>query len=71
VHFGSSVLFAFVSIARMNDLLLLLDGIIALILAAQQNDQLQAYPSVMLSFVVSIAIVTLVVSMIRRPSASS
>jgi cation:H+ antiporter len=58
VHFGSSVLFAFV-------------GIIALILAAQQNDQLQAYPLVMLSFVVSIAIVTLVVSMIRRPSASS
>jgi cation:H+ antiporter len=55
----------------MNDLLLLLDGIIALILAAQQNDQLQAYPLVMLSFVVSIAIVTLVVSMIRRPSASS
>jgi cation:H+ antiporter len=42
-----------------------------LILAAQQHDQLQAYSSVMLSFVVPLTIVTLVVSMIRRPSASS
>lgn len=42
-----------------------------LILAAQQHDQLQAYSSVMLSFVVPLTIVTLVVSMLRRPSASS
>ncbi len=42
-----------------------------LILAAQQHDQLQAFSSVMLSFVVPITIVTLVVSMIRRPAAGS
>lgn len=42
-----------------------------LILAAQQHDQLQAFSSVMLSFVVPITIVTLVVSMIRRPAADS
>ena len=40
-----------------------------LILAAQQHDQLQAYSSVMLSFVVPITIVTLIVSFIR-PSKS-
>ena len=42
-----------------------------LILSAQQHDQLQAFSSVMLSFVVPITIVTLVVSMIRRPAAGS
>lgn len=39
------------------------------ILAAQQHDQLQAYSSVMLSFVVPITIVTLIVSSVR-PSKS-
>jgi cation:H+ antiporter len=64
----------------MNEILLFLGGIVALdylvyvaylILSAQQHDQLQAFSSVMLSFVVPITIVTLVVSMIRRPAAGS
>ncbi|MGA0734696.1 MAG: calcium/sodium antiporter [Steroidobacteraceae bacterium] len=42
-----------------------------LVLEAQQHDQLQAYSSVMLSFVIPITIVTLVVSMIRRPATPS
>jgi cation:H+ antiporter len=37
------------------------------ILAAQQHDQLQAYSSIMLSFVVPITIVTLIVAAIRSP----
>ena len=37
-----------------------------LILAAQEHDQLKAYSSVMLSFVVPITIVTLIVSLVQR-----
>jgi cation:H+ antiporter len=42
-----------------------------LILAAQQHDALQAFSGVMLSFVVPLTVVTLVVVMIRRPTAST
>jgi len=41
-----------------------------LILAAQQHDALQAFSGVMLSFVVPLTVVTLVVVMIRRPTAA-
>jgi cation:H+ antiporter len=41
-----------------------------LILAAQQHDALQAFSGVMLGFVVPLTVVTLVVVMIRRPSAA-
>ena len=42
-----------------------------LILAAQQHDQLQAFSGLMLGFVIPLTVVTLVVMMIRRPSAIS
>jgi len=42
-----------------------------LILAAQQHDALQAYCGVMLGFVAPLMVVTLVVALIRRPSAST
>ena len=42
-----------------------------LILAAQQHDALQAFSGVMLGFVVPLTVVTLVVMLIRRPSAAS
>ena len=41
-----------------------------LTLAAQQHDALQAFSGVMLGFVVPLTVVTLVVVMIRRPSAA-
>ncbi|MBY0439621.1 MAG: calcium/sodium antiporter [Burkholderiales bacterium] len=41
-----------------------------LILAAQQHDALQAFSAVMLGFVVPLTVVTLVVVVIRRPSAT-
>ena len=41
-----------------------------LILAAQQHDTLPVFSSVMLSFVIPLTVVTLVVVLIRRPSAA-
>jgi len=41
-----------------------------LVLATQQHDALQAYSGVMMSFVVPLTVVTLVVTMIRRPAAT-
>jgi len=41
-----------------------------LLLATQQHDALQAYSGVMMSFVVPLTLVTLVVTMIRRPAAT-
>ena len=41
-----------------------------LLLAAQQHDVLPVFSSVMMSFVVPLTVVTLVVVVIRRPSAT-